>query len=340
MTQAPLCLGILGAANIAHPFAEAVQGSAAIAVGAIASRSLANAKAFADRHQISKHYGSYQDLLDDAAVEAVYIPLPNHLHAAWAIKAMQAGKHVLCEKPLCVGRIEAEAMFAAAEENRVMLLEAYPYWFQPHMREMMKLVHGGVLGEIKTMQASFGFTIHKPEGNIRMSREKGGGALLDAGSYPVSLVCVVMGEAPLRVHASPVWSAEGADAGVDLSMLATLEFAGNRSAQFSCAMNVANHRHATIMGTAGTIETEYLNHTSAEVPNLLRVRRGMVYNTPFESIVTKTGSGFKFAAEAFAYGVRNNDQAAMEYAKRVSLDTAKTLEAIAKSARSGVAVTL
>ncbi len=341
MQKAPFKLGILGAANIAHPFARALVGSETVSVAAIASRSSATAKDFAQTHGIATHYGSYQALLEDPAIEGVYIPLPNHIHAEWAIKAMEHGKHVLCEKPLCLSLAEAEAMFATAEKNKVMLLEAFPYWFQPQTRELMKLVHGSVLGDVKTIQASFGFTLKEPNGNIRMSREKGGGALFDAGAYPVSLVCVVMCEAPVRVSASPVWSADGAANGVDMSMVATLEFSDNRTAQISCAMNTANHRHATIMGTEGTIETDYLNHTSVEMPGILRVRRGTVYNTPFENIPTKViGSGFKFAAEAFADGVRRDDQFSMEYAKRASLDTARTLEAIAKSARTGVTVTL
>ena len=105
-------------------------------------------------------------LLEDAGIEAVYIPLPNHMHAEWTVKAARHGKHVLCEKPLCLGLAQAQAMFAAAKDHGVMLLEAYPYWFQPQTREMLNLLHGGAIGEVRAMQASFGFTILQPDGNM------------------------------------------------------------------------------------------------------------------------------------------------------------------------------
>jgi predicted dehydrogenase len=186
------------------------------------------------------------------------------------------------------------------------------------------------------MQASFGFTVLNPDANIRMKPEVGGGALLDAGSYPVSFVRLVMGERPLRVTATPVW----ADTGVDISMMAMLEFANHRYAQVSCAMNVANHRRAVIMGTAGTIETEYINHPSAAVPSQLRIRRGIANTIPFEDMPSADGSGFRYEAEAFAALVRNPDPGALASEAAFSIDIAATLEAIAQSARSGGPVSL
>jgi predicted dehydrogenase len=340
MQHPPLTLGILGAANIAKQFVTAVQATSAVQVTAVASRTAQAAEAFADSYGIAKRYASYDALLDDASIEAVYIPLPNHLHAEWAIKAAQRGKHVLCEKPLCLGLAQARAMFAAAEQHGVVLLEAYPYWFQPQTREMLRLLHSGVIGQVRTIQASFGFTISNPVGNIRMSAEQGGGALLDAGSYPLSLVRLVMGELPVRVHATPVWTGGGPGVGVDISMMATLEFAHQRSAQISCAMNVANHRRATLMGTQGTLETEYLNHTGVAVPSQLRVRRGLANTIPFENVPAAVGSGFQFAAEAFADVVRRRDFASVGRARQASQDIAQTLEAIALSARTGQTVLL
>ncbi len=337
MNNQSLAIGVLGAANIARQFCAAVKNTRAAQVVAVGSRTLATAQAFAADCGIPRAVGSYEALLADPAIEAVYIPLPNHIHAEWAIKAATHGKHILCEKPLCMGEAEARAMFAAAKQHGVMLLEAYPYWFQPQTRELLKLLHGGVVGTVRTMQASFGFTILQPEGNIRMSAEKGGGALLDAGSYPLSLVRLVMGEAPLRVTATPVWDQAS---GVDISMLATLEFAGGRTAQISCAMNVGYHRRAIILGSHGTIDTEYLNHTSAAMPSQLRVRRGVANSLPFEDVPAAMGSGFRFAAEAFADVVRRADQAAIDRAMHASIDIARTLEALGQSARSGTPVTL
>jgi predicted dehydrogenase len=332
----PLTLGILGAANIARQFTAALRGNEAVHVAAIASRTDATARAFAESNGLERWFATYEALLADPSLEAVYIPLPNHLHAEWAIKAANAGKHVLCEKPLCMNRAEGLAMFAAARANGVVLLEAYPYKFQPQTAALRQLLDGGAIGTVRTMQASFGFTVLNPDVNIRMKPEVGGGALLDAGSYPVSIVRLVMGERPLRVTATPVWAATG----VDISMMATLEFANQRYAQVSCAMNVANHRRAVIMGTAGTIETEYINHPSAAVPSQLRIRRGIANTIPFEDVPSADGSGFRYEAEAFAALVRKPDPAALAAEAAFSIDIAATLEAIAQSARSGEPVSL
>ena len=333
---APLSIGILGAANIARQFTAALRDSDAVQVTAVASRNADTAKAFADACGIERHHGSYETLLADREVDALYIPLPNTMHAEWAIRAARAGKHVLCEKPLCMSRAESLAMFDAARENGIVLLEAYPYKFQPQTRALLALLSHGAIGTVRTMQASFGFTVQNPEVNIRMKPDVGGGALLDAGSYPISVIRLVMGEAPLSVSATPVW----ASSGVDISMMATLEFANHRYAQMSCAMNVANHRRAVIMGTGGTIETEYINHPSDAVPSQLRIRRGIANTIPFEDIAAPNGSGFRYEAEAFAAMIRTNDAAGFEEAARFSVDIAATLEAIAKSARSGSAVLL
>ena len=137
-----------------------------------------------------------------------------------------------------------------------------------------------------------------------MNPQLGGGALLDAGSYALSLIRLVLGCAPRRVQADATW----AGSGVDVSLMATLHYADGRRAQLSCAMDAAYHRHATIVGAKGTIETEYLNHTSAQagghlfgyLPSQMRVRRGMASSTPFEEVHSAVGSGFLFAADAFA----------------------------------------
>src|ERR1700752_1915863 len=178
MTNRPLTLGIIGAANIARQFTEAARAPGAVNIVAVASRGENTARAFAQSCGIPKHFGSYQSLLDDDSIEAVYIPLPNHLHAEWSIKAAQRGKHVLCEKPLCLGRDEAEAIFAAARANSVIVLEGYPYRYQPQTIELLKLLADGAIGTVRTMQASFGFTVPNPDVNIRMKPEVGGGALL------------------------------------------------------------------------------------------------------------------------------------------------------------------
>jgi predicted dehydrogenase len=342
LSGTPLRIGILGCAKIAKQFVRDVTPSPAVRIVAVASRSADTARAFAAAHDIDRHHGSYEALLADVDVEAVYLPLPNSLHAEWAIQAANSGKHVLCEKPLALGRTQAESMFGAAQDHGVMLLEAYPYYFQPQTADMLALLQSGSIGAVRSVQASFGFTLSNPNDNIRMKPELGGGALLDAGSYALSLIRLVMGCAPRTVRADATW----ADSGVDISLMATLWYDDGRRAQLSCAMDAANHRHATIVGTSGTIETEYLNHTSTQagghpygyLASQLRVRRGTANTIPFEDVPSGVGSGFRFAAEAFAKVVREQDFDAIGRAAAASLDNASTLEAIARSARLGQAV--
>jgi predicted dehydrogenase len=340
----PLRIGILGGANIARQFTRDVKPSEHARVVAVASRSDESARTFAQANDIDAWFGTYDAMLASPDIDAVYIPLPNSLHAQWAIKAAEHGKHVLCEKPLALDRDEAERMFDAAARNDVMLLESFPYYFQPQTAAMMTLIGEGAIGAVRSVQANFGFTVPNRDANIRMKPELGGGALLDAGSYALSLIRLVTGCAPQRVDAVATW----AETDVDISLMATLHYADGRRAQLSCAMDAANHRHATIIGSQGTIDTEYLNHTSSEpqgdafgyLPSQLRVRRGIPNSTPFEVIDAPTGSGFLFAAESFARMIRTNDTAAIDYYAQTSLDNAATLAAIIDSARKGQAVTL
>jgi predicted dehydrogenase len=336
--RTPLRLGILGCANIARLFARDVATSPLVRIAAVASRDATKAATFAAEFGIARTHGSYDALLADDALDAVYIPLPNSLHAEWAVRAAQHGLHVLCEKPLAMNLSDARAMFDAARQHGVMLLEAYPWWFQPQTAALLGLLHSGAIGTVRLVQTTFGFTLRDPAGtNIRSIAALGGGALLDAGSYPLSLVRLVMGRAPRRVHAS----AHRGPTGVDISTTATLYFADGAVAQLSCAMDMALHRHATIVGTDGVLTTEYLNHTSEPgemhrwgyQPSQLRVRRGSGAG-PFETIASPSGSGFRFAAEAFATVVAAKDFAAIERAAQASQDIAATLDAIAASARA------
>jgi predicted dehydrogenase len=337
-SKAVLRIGILGCANIARQFTRDVAPSRRIKVAAVASRNAETAAAFAAATGIPRHHGSYEALLADPGIDAIYLPLPNNLHAEWAIRAAEHGKHILCEKPLALNAGEVRAMFDAARKHGVMLLESYPWLFQPYATTMLTALRNGEIGTVRSIQASFGFTLGNPSRNIRMKPELGGGALLDAGSYPLSLIRWVMGDAPERVMAQ----ARSADTGVDIATAATLYWADGRIAQMSCAMDAATHRHATIVGTQGTIYTEYLNHTSRSTtghpygyqPSELRMRRGIANTVPVEQVVSPVGSGFLFAADGFARMVAERDTAAMEYGAAASVDIAAMLDAIALSART------
>ena len=340
----PLRIGVLGCAAIARPFIRDVAASPLVRVVAVASRSADKAAAFAAETGVARHHGSYEALLADREVDAIYLPLPNSLHAEWAMAAARAGKHVLCEKPLAVSRGEAVLMFDTAREAGVLLLEAYPYWFQPQTGDLVRLLAEGAIGRVRSVQATFGFTVPQPDTNIRMKPDLGGGALLDAGSYGVSLVRLAMGDAPQRAWAHATW----ADSGVDLSTTGTLMWDDGRRAQVSCAMDSGLHRHAVLVGEQGVLETEFLNHTHDATsghpwgfqPSLMRLRRGAANRGAWEQPLSGTGSGFRFAAEAFAGLVARADHAAAGRAAQASVDIAAMLQAMGESARTGRVVAL
>jgi len=331
----PLRIGILGAARIARSFVEAVRPSSKIVVTAVASRDGERAAAFARELGIGRVHASYDALFADPDIDAVYVPLPNNLHAEWSIRAADAGKHVLCEKPLASSAAQARAMFAAAERNGVYVVEAYPYRAQPQTLKVRELVAAGAIGRIQLIQATFGFPL-ADAANIRMDPGLAGGALMDAGSYPVSFVRTVTGAAPSRVSALSRWGATG----VDLTTMATLEYPDGVLAQISCSFTTARHRHAFIAGDAGSIDTTYFNDTGADFPPLVNLRRGTGWDAACEVIETEARAGFLAEAESFHDLVRFGWGGWTGATPAESIDIARTLDAIAASSRHGAPVDL
>jgi xylose dehydrogenase (NAD/NADP) len=326
----PLRLGVLGAANIVRAFAAGCAPSSEVEIAAVASRGLDKAQAFAAETGIARAHGSYEALLQDPDLDAIYIPLPNAMHAEWAIRAVEAGKHVLCEKPLAMNAGEARAMFAAAERQGVTLREAYPYMAQEQTAILRGWLAEGAIGEVRLIRSTFTVFFADPA-NIRLSPTLGGGALYDAGSYAASLVRLAAGRRPLRVHATSQRDANG----VDLTTVATLEFDGGLVAQLSCSFATAYHRHASIAGDKGIIETNYLNHPPAGGPAVLQIRRGVPMTTPFEAVPIPDGNGFRREAESFAKLLREGEGAWTGATPQDSIDIALTLDAIRASAASG-----
>ena len=324
----PLRIGILSTANIAHPFCDGLAGSSSVQVVAVGSRSAATAATFAQRHAIPRVHASYEALLADPEVDAIYNPLPNSLHAPWSEKAMRAGKHVLCEKPMTVTLAEAQALFAVARETGRVLLEAYPYRYQPQTVRMRQLIDEGVIGEVRSVQSYFGFDL-APGSNIRFDPALGGGATLDAGCYAVSLARYAVGRRPLGVVAHATYT----DTDVDLRLTGTIHYEGGAVAQVGCAMNAAVHRAATVLGSAGLIETDYQNHTGPQRPCYLRLRRGSGWDAVMETVPFEMGDGFRLEAEHFAGLVRGTAAAGED--TLLTLQNMATLEALLKSARQG-----
>lgn len=331
----PLSIGILGAANIARLFIAGVQPSRKVSVQAVASRDIERGRAFAHETGVPRVHATYEALLADPAIEAVYNPLPNNLHAEWTIRAADAGKHVLCEKPLATSAAEAKAMFDAARRNNVYVVEGYPYRAQPQTIKLRELLRTKAIGRLQLVQASFGFLLADAS-NIRMNPALAGGALMDAGSYPISLVRVIAGERPVRVHAM----ARMAESGVDRTVVGSLEFASGLLAQISCSFATARHRRAFIVGDAGSIETTYYNDTSAAMPPVVNIRRGVGWEAPNESIECAAIGGFLAEAEAFHDLVREGWDRWPGAMPEESLDIMLTIDAFAASVRQGIAVSV
>ena len=323
-----LRVGVLGAANIARSFIAGVKPSTRVVVAAVASRSAEKAEKFARDNGVPRFHGSYEALLDDPQIDAIYNPLPNSLHAEWSIRACEAGKHVLCEKPLCTSGDEARAMFAAARSNHVHLVEGYPYRAQPQTIQLLELIHNGAIGQLQLIQATFGFTLSRGP-NIRVSSELAGGSLMDAGTYPVSLIIMAAKERPSRVSAVAQWTQD-----VDRALAATLEFKSGLLAQVTSSFATSVHRFALIAGTQGVIQTPFSNHPTAGQPAEFLLARGVGADKDFERVATPALNGFRAEAESFERLIRSSGSRWEGPSPMESIDIAVTLEAILQSARA------
>ncbi|MCD1258309.1 Gfo/Idh/MocA family oxidoreductase [Paenibacillus athensensis] len=245
--------GILGCANIAmYAVIPGIRQSETGVVAAIASRSLAKSQEHAQKHDIPKAYGSYEELIADPELDAIYIPLPNHLHKEWTIKAAQAGKHVLCEKPFALDAAEAEEMAAAAEQAGVQLAEAFMYRHHPRYARIKEIIRSGEIGEVRGIHSAFTFNNAKDKDNVRFDRSMGGGSLYDVGVYPISAARMLLEQEPVAVTAHALFSPEHDN--VDMMVSAMLEFDGSVGMTMDCGMWAAFRNTLEVLGTLGRIE--------------------------------------------------------------------------------------
>lgn len=221
-------------------------------VVAVASRSLANAQRFADELGIPKVFGSYEELLNDSEIDAVYIPLPNHLHKEWTIKAAQAGKHILCEKPIALNENEAKEMIEACEDAGVLLAEAFMYRHQPKYKIIKERINNGDIGEIRGIHSVFTFNNAKDLNNIRYTKEWGGGSIYDVGCYPISAARFLLEEEPSAVTAHAYFSPDHGN--VDMMASGLMEFSNGVALTFDCSMWAEYRNELEILGTDGRIK--------------------------------------------------------------------------------------
>ncbi|WP_066194996.1 MULTISPECIES: Gfo/Idh/MocA family protein [Gracilibacillus] len=245
--------GILSTATIAkNAVIPGIKESEAGEVYAIASRSLENAKQTAEELVIPNAYGSYEALLADPEIEVVYVPLPNHLHKNWAIKAMQAGKHVLCEKPIALDAKEAEEMATVSEQTGKIIVEAFMYRYHPRYQMIQKVIESGEIGDIRGIHGTFTFNSAANKENVRFRKAWGGGSIYDIGVYPISAARMLLNEEPQAATVHALFSKEHDD--VDMMASGILEFNHGVALTFDCGMWAAGRNQLEILGTKGRIE--------------------------------------------------------------------------------------
>jgi predicted dehydrogenase len=257
--NSPVQWGIVGTANIARAqFLPAVRQAGHVAA-AVAGRDPAAAAEFAAANGIERSVAGYANLISDPAIDVLYIPLPNSLHAEWTIRALEAGKPVLCEKPLCGVLPDTERVLATAQKTGTLLWEAFVFPFQPQFAKLSKLLADGAIGELMEIKSNFHFLLRSP-GNIRLSGALQGGALLDVGCYPVRLAQELFGSAHAGAWADATIGGED----VDVDTWGVLGYPGGRRLMLSCGLGRSYDTFTTLEGTAGQIRVTNPFHPGRE----------------------------------------------------------------------------
>ena len=329
--------GVMGNANIARVCViPAIQKSCNGNVHALATRSPARAQALAADHQIGRVYGSYDALLADPAIDVIYIALPNHLHCPWTVKALKAGKHVLCEKPLACSAKEAIEMALAAENAGRYLMEAFMYRFHPRSRRIKQLLEEGRIGAPCLVRSAFCFRMREEdwtsEENARLKPEMGGGALLDVGCYSVSVARWLLEAEPTEVQGQALYH----PGGVDVHMAGTLRFADSALASFEASFISALQQTYCVAGADGIIELPHNAFVPWEKDTAFLLRgpdeeEGKQHQIP-------GADEYQLMVEHFADVVLG--KADLMYPPADSIANMRVLDALAQAAREGETVNL
>ncbi len=251
--------GIVGTANIARAvFLPGLRHAGGGTAEAVASRELRTAEQYAAEHGIARAVAGYQSLIDDPGIDALYVPLPNAMHADWVIAALRAGKPVLSEKPLCGNLADTERVLAVARDTGTLLWEAFVFPFHAQMSRVRDAVGSGAIGELREIQSSFHFMVSRPD-NIRLSAELEGGALNDVGCYPIRLAFDLFGEE----HQSAWADAVAGGHGVDVDSWGSLGYSDGRRLMLSCGFRRSYDTFTRLLGTAGEIRISNPFHPSA-----------------------------------------------------------------------------
>jgi xylose dehydrogenase (NAD/NADP) len=321
----PVRWGVLSAADIAiKRVIPAITASQSATLVAVASRNPQRAREQLAHLPDLHIYNDYESLLDDPEIEAIYNPLPNSLHAEWTIKALVAGKHVLCEKPIAVTMDQCALMVETARSSGKLLMEAFMYRFHPQIIWALEQIHSGRLGKIKLVRSSFTFQISAPQrvNDIRLRPELAGGSLMDVGCYPVNFSRAVYGHPPLAV-ASRVYAPSADD--VELSTNAVLDFGDGRFAQVDSSFSLPMHQSAEVIGEAGTLTLPAPFVTGIQENKVVLALEDQTIHQKIPAVDT-----YRLEVEHFSACVRSGTPPALSLDE--SLENLATLEAIYQSA--------
>jgi predicted dehydrogenase len=273
--------GLLSTARINRAVIPPIRGSRRSVLHAVASRDVVKAKEYAQEWHIPHACGTYEELLAREDIDAIYNPLPNHLHAEWSIRAAEAGKHVLCEKPLALSVAEVDQMMAAAKKHNVVIAEAFMYKHHPQTLQVLELVAQETIGELLLIKGAFTFNLDRPD-DVRWILEWGGGSIWDVGCYPVSFARLVANAEPVEVFG---WQVTGST-GIDVVFCGQLRFASGLLAQFDCGFRAPYRTALEVVGTEGSIELEspfkpsgdeWIKITRGDSAELIRVPQSDLY---------------------------------------------------------------
>ena len=314
--------GVLSTANIGvKSVIPALQASSNGEVVAISSRQEDRAQEVAQKLGISQAYGSYEALLE-SDIDAVYNPLPNSLHKEWTIRALQAGKHVLCEKPLGIDAKECEEMAAAAQESSVLLMEAFMYRFHPRFAKLTELLAQGTIGELMLIRSTFSFKLNR-EDDIRFQADLGGGALYDVGCYCVNISRTLAGEEPVSVQAYASW----ANKGVDEVLVGAMRFPNGVIAQIDCGLALDRREFVEVVGSEGRLELQNAFTSKHEEALIIEKRQGQEDKTHR----VPSADPYEEMAEHFAACILEGKP--LRYPVSEAAANIRTIEALLRSAR-------
>ncbi|MCF8379784.1 MAG: Gfo/Idh/MocA family oxidoreductase [Bacteroidales bacterium] len=294
-------------------------------VTAISSRDFDKSKSIAEKLGIPKFYGSYEELINDPDIDAIYNPLPNHLHLEWTIRAIKAGKHVLCEKPIALNATEAIQLNVASKKYpRQKIMEAFMYHFHPQWIKVKAIIDSGRIGEVKTIQSFFSYYNIDPT-NIRNKTEVGGGALMDIGCYCMSFPRFLLGKEPIRVlgiiNRDPEMKIDRLASGI-------LDFSEGVTSTFTCGTQLMPYQRVNILADKGHIEVEVPVNAPPDSPSRIWLRTG----SEREEIVFDPVDQYSLQTEAFALAIIKNT--ALPYTLDDSVANMKVIEAVAESSNT------